>query len=537
VRVISDRFAASVRQSHLVATRCELYFPEDPTTAIVVPLEDGDVTSDRTALIRTTANVRIPWSLRIGADLGLDLRTLPLGGYCLLYRGLRYADRSEELLRLGVFRVESVTWRTSDDSAQLELADRMAQVRDEPFLAPYQPAATIGATKTGTLTDESPVVALAPDTSGLLVGMTVAGVGIPAGRRIQTIGPGAQVTLNAPVNVSGLKDGRVQQGDPVITNIVETADLTAGMVLGPFGTSDIVPGSILAAVESEHSVRMDRGAAGSGDTGVTYQVPNPQTLTFGGGVRVADAAIAIVQGVFPTAPALKLYDPAAVLVDSTFSRNRAEALQVLALAVGGEQFFNADGIYVFGLPAGSGSPVWALDAGEAGVMVGADESLNRTGVYNGVLVEGQNAATDPPVAALVIDSDPASPTRWGGPFGKVARVEQSSAVQTVEQAQAAAQALLDKRLQLTRSLTVTSAVNPALEAGDVVAVTFPDGRQETHLVDAVRTGIAASGSQAFTLRSVDAPTAQRRLTPGPRRVFHNAAAWREVRDARPAVSV
>src|SRR4029077_6089152 len=71
------------------------------------------------------------------ADLGVDLRTLTLGGYALVKRGLRYADGSTEQVLLGTMRVESVTWGTQEGSASLELADRMAQVSDEPFTVPY----------------------------------------------------------------------------------------------------------------------------------------------------------------------------------------------------------------------------------------------------------------------------------------------------------------------------------------------------------------------------------------------------------------
>jgi hypothetical protein len=49
------------------------------------------VTIDRTAQIRRTGSLTIPWSLRAGEDLGLDLRTLALGGYAIVRRGLRYA--------------------------------------------------------------------------------------------------------------------------------------------------------------------------------------------------------------------------------------------------------------------------------------------------------------------------------------------------------------------------------------------------------------------------------------------------------------
>jgi Domain of unknown function (DUF5047) len=535
LRPSSPQFLASLRVAHLIATRCDLRFPDGST--VTVPIEAGYVQGDRTAQVRRTGSVTIPWSLQTGQNLGLDLRTLPLGGYCYPYRGLRYPDGSLELLRLGTLRVESVAWKTSDQSAQLELADRMAQVKDEPFLSPYVPTATIAVSRAGTLTDDSAVITGLALTSDLLVGMSVTGIGVPAGRRIQAINSGSQITLNGPVNINAFKDGRVQVGNPVIGNITDTSDLTPGMTVAPVTTLDIAGGTTIAAIESPNSIRVSPAPVGSGDQALRFGVPaNPQTLGFGGGVRVADAAIAIVQDVFGDSIAyVKVSDPAVVLIDAAFSEDRAEALQTLALAAGAEQYFGADGGYVFDLPAGAGAVVWTVDAGATGVMIGADEALNRTSVYNGVLVQGQNAATDPPVAALVTDSDPTSPTRWGGPFGKVARIVTLSSVQTVEQAQAAALTLLNRRLAVTRTLTVTQSPNPALEAGDVVLVRFPDGREEQHVIDTVRIGLTAPDPQTFVLRSVDTPATQGALELAPRRgVYYHDAAWQQVEEAVPA---
>jgi hypothetical protein len=182
-----------------------------------------------------------------------------------------------------------------------------------------------------------------------------------------------------------------------------------------------------------------------------------------------------------------------------------------------------------------GSPVWLIDTGALGVMLEAEEALDRTGVYNGVLVVGQNNATDSPVSALVYDAAFDSPTRWGGPFGKVVHIEQSTAVQTVAQAQAAAEALLDKKLGLTRSITLTIAPNPALEAGDIVDVAFMDGRRERHVIDAATLDLGPQGAQALVTRSVFLPAASRLHADLPRRAFGvktGRAAWREARMAR-----
>ena len=103
----------------------------------------------------------------------------------------------------------------------------------------------------------------------------------------------------------------------------------------------------------------------------------------------------------------------------------------------------------------------------------------------------------------------------------MAAVIESKAVQTVGQAAAAAAAELERRLALTRNVTLTTVPNPALEPGDVVTVTFRDGRSEEHLVEALRVPLDAAGAVELASRAIDAPTMVKSLTGAP--------AWRELR--------
>jgi hypothetical protein len=374
----SDQFLESLRFSHVIAAAAELIFPGE-TDPISVPVESGEITIDRTAEHRRVGTITIPWSLQ--ADLGVDIRTLPLGGYALVHRGLRYANGDLELVLMGRLRVESVTWDTLASSASLELADRQAQITDEPFSAPYAAA-----------------------------GQTPAAAAV-------------------------------------------------GIVRGVFGDA------------------------------IAYHTP---------------------------------YAPASTLGDITYTGARTDALSALEQSYAAETYFDANGDFVFAAkPDGSEPVVWTVDAGETGVMVNAAESLDRTGIYNGVLVTGQGDADLPPVTGLATYTDPTSPVRWGGPFGRVAMLADSTSVTTNEDAAATAASLLNLRLKQTRSLTLTSAPNPALEAGDTIRVLFPDGRTETHLVDATTISLA-SDAQQITTRTLFAPVL---------RVFHGAEAWRELHAA------
>jgi hypothetical protein len=243
------------------------------------------------------------------------------------------------------------------------------------------------------------------------------------------------------------------------------------------------------------------------------------------GLLPSAAARALVEGVFSTSIG---YDVTAgatevALADVTFDRDRVEAITVLATGAGCEAYFDAAGDFVYGpLPTGT-APDWTVDAGPGGVLVDAGEALDRTATYNGVLVRGQASGEQPPLSALVVDDDSASPTLWGGPFGKVVRIEESTAVQSVAQAQAAAAGLLEDGLGLSRALNLTAVPNPALEPGDRVQVIFPDGRSELHVLDGLRISLDPTGA-------VEA-AAHARYGPGVVASLVGAEAWRELEGA------
>jgi hypothetical protein len=361
---------------------CQLLLPGSPP--LTVPVEGGGITVDRTAKVRRTGSVQVPLSVDI------DVRSLPFGSYVRLKRGIRYADGTKEVVTLGYLRVEAVGWQTHEDTASLELADRMQQVSDEPLLAPYSPA--------------------------------------------------------------GLK-----------------------------------PSAAAIALVTE---------------------------VFGGGITYTTTV-----------------DPASepILVDTVYSGNRADAVADLAQAVGAEAYFDPDGNFRFDpLPTLAAVAVWTIDAGAEGVMVSAGENLDRTAVFNGVLVTGQPAGDLPPVSALVVDDNPESRTYWGGPFGRVARLETSTAVQSQAQAEATATTLLNNQLGLGRQVSVASVPNPLLVAGDTVKLVFPDGREELHLILSHQVPLNVTDPSTIVSRSVWASVA---MLEEPRlRAYVGTEAWRQLEE-------
>jgi hypothetical protein len=342
--------AAALRNTHQVKVVCQLILPgQSPVT---VQVTGGQVTGDRTSQIRRTGTVTLPWRPDLPAGiLPVDLRQLPFGSYCDLRRGVAYPDGTSDVVRLGYFRVNTVSYGTDDAEAELSMSDRMVQVQDEPLQWPLTANGKLPARYAGHLAVES-----------------------------TSLNGQATITINVP-----------------------------------------------------------------------------------------DAAQPTLQ-------------------DVTFDQDRAGAVATLCRAVSAEGYFDTAGNFrVDPIPDPNvRQPVWVIDAGSDGILVSADESYDRSGVFNGVLVRGQATTDSVPYRALVTVSDPSNPMRWGGPFGNVLHIEDSNAYHHYAQAVNAGTTMLYQQLGLQRSITLHAVPNPALAPSDCVQVEFPDGRIENHVIDVVR---------------------------------------------------
>ena len=269
----------------------------------------------------------------------------------------------------------------------------------------------------------------------------------------------------------------------------------------------------------------DRMAQISDEAFVTPYVP--------AGLKPSDAIVALVNAVFGSSIAyLVTTTPATetALADVVYDEDRAAAISDLASGIGADAFFNANGDFVLRPKPAIGSPVWTVDAGSSGVMMGSSESLDRSAVRNGVSVRAAPASDQPPIYSLATDSDPASPTRWGGPFGKVPLIVNSTSIATQAQADSTAANLLNLRLGLSRTLELIGVPNPALEAGDVIQIEHPDGRSELQIVNALRIGLSPGGELGLSTRAQWRPSLSLK-SERPIRVLAGEQAWRETEEA------
>lgn len=193
---------------------------------------------------------------------------------------------------------------------------------------------------------------------------------------------------------------------------------------------------------------------------------------------------------------------------TTWERERWGAIDgsdsSLARAIGVEVWADGRGRYVISdVPTLADPPVWTVDAGRGGVLITSASSSSTDGVYNVVVASGDPSDGSVPVGPVIVqDTNPTSPTRVSGPFGRRVRRYTSNLLTTADQATTAAYSLLANSLGLTSGLSFTAVPNPALEPGDVVLVRPADGPPELHIVDKIT--LSSSGAMSCETRSTKA---------------------------------
>ncbi len=181
------------------------------------------------------------------------------------------------------------------------------------------------------------------------------------------------------------------------------------------------------------------------------------------------------------------------------------AVQEIAAAIGAEVYADADGVFVISdLPdILTTQPVWTGKAGDGGAYIRASRGMTADGVYNGVLARGENTESNvAPVSALVVDTDPGSPTYWDGPFGHRPMFYSSSTLVSSGQCTAAATLKLRAMQAPNATADLSSLPNPALEPGDVLLVIYPDGSKELHQVQSFPVELGVGGS--FNIQTISA---------------------------------
>jgi hypothetical protein len=136
---VSDRFLARLAESHRIATRVQLFL----NSGQVVDLEHtgGSVNVDRSQAIRRTCTVTIADPTLIPRAASDQLATY--GARLRVARGVEYGDGSQELVPLGVFRLDSVDGDVNDGPVTLAGKALEAAVADDKLTAVYTATGTV----------------------------------------------------------------------------------------------------------------------------------------------------------------------------------------------------------------------------------------------------------------------------------------------------------------------------------------------------------------------------------------------------------
>lgn len=175
----------------------------------------------------------------------------------------------------------------------------------------------------------------------------------------------------------------------------------------------------------------------------------------------------------------------------------------MAESIGRTLYFDPAGRCVMPTePSVATTPVsWTYAEGEDATIISLDNKWTREGVYNHVIVTGETTSATVPVRGEAYDSDPNSPTYIGGPFGDVPYFFASPLITTAGQAVEAATGILRRVSGSTELVSFPAVVNPAHEAGDVVAIVRARSAvSDLYLLDAFNVPLAAGDQMAAAAR-------------------------------------
>jgi hypothetical protein len=160
---------------------------------------------------------------------------------------------------------------------------------------------------------------------------------------------------------------------------------------------------------------------------------------------------------------------------TVYEEDRVAALADLARSIGGELVLDAQGSLRLRRPTQFGAdPVWTFGVGAGGDVMAYASTMTRDGVVNAVVATGETDSDRAPVQGVAYDTDPSSPTRWDGPFGRVPLRYSSPLLTTPGAAGAAARTRLNNlRRGRDREIEISTVPNFLLELDDPVLVQLP----------------------------------------------------------------
>lgn len=216
------------------------------------------------------------------------------------------------------------------------------------------------------------------------------------------------------------------------------------------------------------------------------------SYTIAKGTPVSDAIRALAQFVYPQVvmdiPEVSEVTPKMVI--DAFEDPWAH-LQDMAVSVGHELFFDIVGTMV--MPSEQDlldiDPVWTFDgvtqpdASNNIALYDPEISWDTEDAVNAVVAVGESASNAKPVRGVAKDTDPNSPTRYGGKFGRHVMSVSSVTLTSDGQAQTLARTTLQRNMGLAEAITIPTLPIP-LEPGVPIRIRKDElGIDSTNQVD------------------------------------------------------
>lgn len=259
--------------------------------------------------------------------------------------------------------------------------------------------------------------------------------------------------------------------------------ISAGVGYGD-GTEEIFPiftGRVIDANRSDDgSVHFDCDDLAADVIGYQFEQPRTTTQTMTLAEIRALILEALPQATFGTDDVVDQATPRL-----TWDTDRGQALDDLANSLGGRWYALGNGDFVvrtFNYQLGP--VVQSFLDGPGGLLTSAGQTRSRSGVANAVVVVSERTDGTNPVRVPVRDVSPASPTFFGGKFGRVSQIINVQTPLTSTQAQVLGQTQLAASTALREQWTASVVPDHTMEPGDTVELRHR-GLTSTQLIDEI----------------------------------------------------
>lgn len=153
--------------------------------------------------------------------------------------------------------------------------------------------------------------------------------------------------------------------------------------------------------------------------------------------------------------------------------DRGRALDELGQAVRGRWYTLGNGDFVVRrYPYTVGTPVISIVDESGGLLVTAQRTVTRLGTANSVTVVSERMDGTDPIRVTVRDTNALSPTRFGGPYGRVSQVIKVQTPLTQGGAEQLAVTQLEATTALTEQWALSMVPDYTMEPGDTITVSY-----------------------------------------------------------------